>query len=443
MKVTVEKLPQCQAHLTIEADPEELEKAKDEAFQKLAPRLAVPGFRPGKAPRDIAERYLGKDLLLDEAISNLMPDLLLRALEEHGLKPYIPPQVEIKQRRPLIFTASVELEPQITLGDYRSIRVSRKPVVVQENQVEETLQRLLENHATWVPVTEARPVRLGDMVVLDITGSAAGQTFYSVQNKTAVLSEDTPIVVPGLATAIAGATIGVERKITLDLPQDFHIAHLRGQPAEFTVTVREAKEKRFPPLDDAFAQSLGDYPDLAALKEHIRKKLQEKMEAQARTDLEEAVLKEVIERSQVEFPPTMLKREMEYILKLRMDEVRRLGLDWQTYLKIMGLNQEDYNKKYLEPIARQRIQRFSILSKIGEAESITIEQQELEAKMEEARKEEKAKPRDCRASSEEELASIVYLNLITQKALERLVAIATAGSPSEAGSEEKDGNQQL
>jgi len=308
------------------------------------------------------------------------------------------------------------------------VRVNKEPVVVQESEIEEALQQLLEDHAEWIPPAEARPARLGDMVTMDVTGVAAGRTFYTRQNMTTVLSEEPALVAPGLATAIAGTEAGMEKKITLTLPEDFHVADLRGQPAEFTVTVHEIKEKRLLPLDDAFAKSLGDYPSLAALREEIRQRLEERKKAQAEADLAEAVIQKVVECSQVEFPPSMLKRELEILARRRAEEVhQKYGLDWQTYLRVLGLSQEDYYKT-LEPVARSRLQRFLVLQKVGEAESITLEPQELAAEVEKARKA-KGEASGRRQLSDKELQNRVSVALLTQKALDRLVAIATADDP--------------
>ena len=251
MKVTKEKVENSQAFLTIEMEPAEMETGMQEAYQHLVQKSNIPGFRKGKAPRVVVQRYLGKARLLEEALDHMVPRAYQQALKEQEIDPYAQPEVEITQPDPLIFKAIVPLMPTVTLGDYQSIRMSPEPVDIKEENIAVVLEELRHQHANWEPVDRA--LDYNDMAVIDINGKVEEKPYVQKLGAQYQVLKDSISPAPGFAAQIVGMKKEETKEFNLSFPADYPGSQVAGKEGNFNVKLHEIKEEKLPELNDDFA----------------------------------------------------------------------------------------------------------------------------------------------------------------------------------------------
>lgn len=436
MKVITENQSDAEVLLTIEASAEEMAQAKESAYRSLAPHVAVRGFRPGKAPRGMIERQIGQERLLTEALSDLLPRLYAQALEQARITPFADADMEIVQRDPAILKALVPLPPVVTLGDYRSVRLTREPVVVDDSEIDEELEELRERAAEWVPVAEPRPVRMGDRVVFDLRASSNGNMFIDRHGVDITVSEERGFILPGFVTELVGCEQNVERVISMTLPETFSVERLRGQPAEFAVTIREIKEKRLHEVDEEFAKEIAGLSTLEELRERLRRETMAAKEAVAEERFEQAIVNKLLEISRVDLPHVLVDEEIALLERRQIDRMREDGLDLDTYLKLSKQTREQFRAE-LAPSARKRVATELLLNIIAEAEGITVDASEVDAEIARASEESSEGHSDAlkHLSSETGRRAVTEL-LRRRKALERLKQVVSTEQASEGAPEE-------
>jgi len=354
MKVHMEEQSRRQVLLRVELEPQEMEAGLDRASRRLAGQVRVPGFRPGKAPRYLVERYVGRERLLAEALEDLLSSTYEKALRENGIEALASPRVEIVQREPLVYEAVVPLKPVVELGDYRELRLPPPRVEVTESEVEQALERLRYEEAPWEPVS--REVREGDLALLEVRGWVDDRLYIN-EDGAQYVARLGARPLPGFYHEILGLEKGQEKEFTLPFP-DGH--PFRGKQCRFKVRVLEVKAKNPLPLDDGLARSLG-FNSLSELREEIAGRIKARAEAEARREYEERVLDEVAERSRVEFPPVMVEWQLE---------------QWLREQNIAG--EEERLREELYPRAEKEVARTLLLDRIAEAEGVTVSEAELE-----------------------------------------------------------------
>jgi len=376
VQVTNEKTENSQTFLTIEMEPSELEESLENSYQSLVKKARIPGFRKGKAPRSVLERYLGKESLLEDALNNLVPDAYERAIKEQEIEAFAQPQIEITQTEPLIFKAIVPLKPQITLGDYQKIRVVPEPVEVGEDAVGDVLEQLRHQHATWEPVE--RPVDFGNMAVLDVDSSIEEEPFINQKGAQFRVLKDISFPAPGFAEQIAGMKKDEEKEFNLEFPSDYTRTELAGKEASFKVVVNEIKEEILPELSDEFAREVNpDYETLDKLREEISSEMRSRAEERNRLDYEEKVIDAVVDTAEVEYPPILVEAEIHQILNQRF---RQGSQELEGYLKAINKTEEELHEE-LHPVAIKRVARSLVLEKIIESENIKVEASEVDAEI--------------------------------------------------------------
>ncbi len=266
MKSTAKTIEHCQAELHIEAEESEYAAAQAEAFKYLAGRVEIPGFRKGKAPRQLVEKHVGRDAVVEEAIERLFPNLYEQALATHDIHPITTPHVHLEQREPPVFLAIVPLEPEVDLGDYRSVRVTPEEVSVTDEHVLSALDRLRESQAVLAPAE--RPLRFGDFASIDVQATVAEQPFLDHKAVTYEMVANSHMPLPGFAEALVGLSAGESKEFTLTVPEDFRITELAGKECRCSVTVQQVREKQLPELSDSMAESFG-FASLEALRERV------------------------------------------------------------------------------------------------------------------------------------------------------------------------------
>jgi trigger factor len=426
MKVSTEKLENCQIALNIEAEAEELGKSLSEAYHHLVNKVSIPGFRKGKAPRRILEQHIGKGALLEEALEHLVPQLYERAIKSEEIEPIAEPQLEIVQTEPLAFKAIVSLKPIVKLGDYHSLKLEPEPVEISDKQIKAAMEQIRQQQAILTPVD--RPVQFGDVITMNIEATIEDKPFLNHKDMMYEVSEKSDLPLPGFHQNLAGAEKNEERTFTLTVPADHRIKEFAGKECFFKVTVTEIKEKEVPQLDDELAQSAG-YDNLADMQEKLTADLKAKAEERGRREFRQKVLDAVIDLSQVEYPPVLEDGESDRLIE---DEARRFGFrEVQDYFNRTNRTKDEYREE-LRPIAKKRIVRSLVLDKIAEEEKVEIAASEVDNRVEEIIKDAKDIERMRQFFALPQVRESVEQSLLTDKTLDRLVQIASGSEEDKA-----------
>ncbi len=296
MKITVEKTPKSEAVLEVELDWEEVEKASDRAYRKLAQKYTVPGFRRGHAPRTMLERMIGKEAIYQEGLDDLMDQSYKRAISEHHLTPIGQADVDaqpLEPGQPYHFKATIPILTPVELGDYRSLHFDQPEVTVTDEDIAKVLADYQEQQAVWVPVE--RPAQLGDRVSVNLTLTVEEKTISDLKDNEFELTSERPGLFAGMDAEIVGMVEGETKAFTTTIPEEYTNKDLAGKEAHYSVTIKAIKQKELPPLDDELAKGAGKYQTLDELRQNIRQQLLTNRRTQAQRDLEAKILEAVTE----------------------------------------------------------------------------------------------------------------------------------------------------
>ena len=439
MKVSTERIPDSQIVLEIEVDEERLEQAKSSAYRRLAAKAKIPGFRPGKAPRNVVERHFGEHTILHEAIDGLMPQVYKEALEQEEIDPIDQAGYELVTETPLVAKFTVPVQPTVDIGDYASLRVPREPVVVEVERVQEGLESLRHRYATLEPV--ARPAEWNDIVRADVDGTVDGATLVHEEDAEFQLLEERTVSLPGFAEALIGREKGGAFEFEVTVPDDAPQEQMRGRPARYKVAIKEVKQEILPELDDEFARQVGEgFDSLAALRTRVEDDLRQALEQEDEQRYRDEVLETLVKRVRPEFPPILAEREVERLLQEQNNALQpknargnsREGLE--RYLQQAGKTEEELREE-LRPIAEARISRSLVLSEVTEAEHIAVTDAELEEEIDRLSSGAGEQADELRRLFSSEAAKEnLRRSLTTKQTVERLVEIASSeeATPVEA-----------
>lgn len=387
MSLQVEKLEKNMAKLTIEAAPEEFEKAVQEAYLKNKGKISIQGFRKGKAPRQMIERMYGAEIFFEDAANILIPEAYEKAVAESDLEIVSQPKidvVQIEKGSPFIFTAEVALKPEVTLGEYKGLEVEAADTTVTEEDVEKEINTERERNARTVSV-EDRPVADKDTVIIDFEGFVDGNAFEGGKGENYPLVIGSHSFIDTFEEQLIGAGIGDDVEVNVTFPEDYQAKELAGKPALFKVKIQEIKEKQLPELDDDFAQDVSEFDTLAEYKEDVKKKLTEKKEQDAKNAKEEAVLEKVIENAEMEIPEPMVEAQVRQMIEEFAGRIQQQGLSFEQYMQFTGLT-PDKMIEQMRPNALRRIQSRLVLEAIVEAEKIEVSDEKADQELEDMAK---------------------------------------------------------
>ena len=419
MKVSSEKVENCQVSLNIEVEADEMGKSLDEAYHRLVNRTSIPGFRKGKAPRAILEQHVGKDSLLREALERLIPQLYKQVVESEKIDPIAGPQIELTQNDPLIFKAIVPLKPEVKLGDYHNIKLKPEPIKIGDKEIEAAIESLQQEHAILLPVK--RSVQLGDFVTISIEASVEGKPFLNHKDLVYEVGDNPSFPLSGFASNLQGVKKSEEKAFSLKIPADYRIEEFRGKECAFKVMVTEIKKKQLPDLDDEFAQSC-NYADLTQLREQITADLRARAKEKSRLELRRKTVGVVVEGSSVDYPPILEDREIENLLN---DEARHLGYrEVEDYLNRINRTEEEL-RLALRPIAKKRVTNSLVLGKVAEEEKIEIATSEVDNKVEEMVGKAEDKEKMQRLLALPQVREPIAESLRIEKTIDRLVQIVS------------------
>lgn len=380
MKVTREKEENRQVVLNIEIEPAEMETELDLAYHRLAQRAEIPGFRKGKAPKEVLERHIGKDRLLQDALNNLLPGAYEKALKEQELEPVASPDIEITQTDPAIFKATVPLKPIVELGDYQSIRLKPEPPDTIDDELNNVIEQLRRQHGSWEPAE--RPAALDDLVTIDVDSQVEGKPFIVQQGVQYQILKSQNAPAPGFAEKLVGMKVGEEKEFTLLLPADYTQAELAGKEASFKVKVTEIKQLKLPELDDEFAAAVNpEMKTFDGLKERISTNLKLMAADRASREFEEKVVDAAVDLSQVDFPPILVETEIDRTLEQQARQLQASNMAMEEYLSRIGKSGEELREE-LRPAATKRIIRSLVLDRVAEAEKIEVNDADVDVEME-------------------------------------------------------------
>ena len=371
------------AKLTIEAGADELEKAIEKAYQKQKNKISIPGFRKGKVPRQMVEKMYGKEVFYEDAANELIPDAYDKALDECEEDIVSSPKIEVVQieaGKPFIFAATVALKPDVKLGKYKGVKVDKIDTTVTDEEIDEEINKERENNARNITV-EDRPVKDGDMTILDFEGFVDGEAFEGGKGEDYPLTIGSGAFIPGFEEQLVGAEIGKEVEVKVTFPEDYQAENLQGKEAVFKCTIKEIKEKELPALDDEFASEVSEFETMAEYRENVKKNLTEKKEKDAKNAKEEAAIQAVVEASEMEIPDPMLESQQKQMVDEFAQRITMQGLSMEQYFQFTGTNYQKMVEQ-VKPQALERIKSRLVLEAVVKAENIEVTQEEYEKELE-------------------------------------------------------------
>ena len=383
MSVQVENLDKNMVKLTIEVPAEELEKAIEAAYKKQKNQISVPGFRKGKVPRVMIEKMYGVGVFYEDAANTLMQQNYPSAVDESGVDIVSRPTVDVVQiekGKPFIFTAEVAVKPEVTLGKYMGVTVTKIDTSVSEDEVNEALEQQRNNNARTISVTD-RPVAVGDTAVIDFEGFVDGVAFEGGKGENHPLEIGSHTFIDTFEDQLVGKNAGDEVEVNVTFPEQYQAADLAGKPATFKVKINEIKTKELPELDDEFAQDVSEFDTLAEYKESLKKNLEEKKENEAKRTKEDEAVQKIIDKSKMDIHEAMIDTQCETMIEEFAQRIAQSGLSMDQYLQFSGLT-VDGLKEQVRPEALSRIQASLVLEQIAKDENIEVSDEDVNAEIE-------------------------------------------------------------
>jgi trigger factor len=383
MNVSWEKIEKNRGVLTVEVESEKFDEALDKAFRKVVKKVNVPGFRKGKVPRNIFEKRFGVESLYQDAVDILLPEVYAEAVKQSGITPVDRPEIDIVQiekGQPFKFTATVDVKPEVELGEYKGIEVEDKAVTVTEEDVQAELDKMRERHAELVVLEEGEEAKEGDIALIDFEGFKDGVAFEGGTGKNYSLVLGSKTFIPGFEEQVIGMKKGEEKELNLTFPEDYHNKDLAGQAVVFKVKVNDIKRKVLPELDDEFAKDVSEFDTLEELKKDIEATLLKRREEEKKQQIERTVIEKAAESAKVDIPQGMIRTEVDNLLRDFEMRLRQQGLTLELYTQFTGQTEESLREQ-MKPDAEKRVRNALVLEAIAKAENLTVSDEEFEEEL--------------------------------------------------------------
>lgn len=383
MKVEMTKKEANVVELKVEVPQEHLEQAIAKAYVKTRKDYSLPGFRKGKVPRNILEKRFGIEIFYEEAANILVQDTYSQIIEEQKLDPVDYPDIAVDQmdgELPFIYTATVTVRPQLKLGKYKGFKIAKDDVSVSDEDVETELKALQNSKARLIALDANALAAEKDQVIIDFVGRIDGVEFEGGTGTNYPLLLGSGAFVPGFEEQLIGAKQGDKVQVKLTMPEEYQAAELAGKEVEFDVDIKEIKRKELPALDDDFAKEVGDYETLAALKDFLRERLEDRAGHEAVQKLRQQVLEAVLEKVEVDIPEIMIKNEIEAMVRQMESRFAQQGLKLADYLEYAGKSLDDIGAE-MRPEAEKNVKTELLLDTVTQVENISVEEAEMETEI--------------------------------------------------------------
>lgn len=425
MSLQVEKLEKNMAKLTVEVPAAQFEEAMTTAFKKNKNKFNLPGFRKGKAPQAMIEKMYGPGVFYEDAANVVIDSTYAGAMEESGLDIVSRPEidvVQIEKGKEFIYTATVAVKPEVTLGEYKGLEVEKASAEVTDEDVEKELKKVQEQNSRLITV-EDRPVADGDQVVIDFEGFVDGAAFDGGKSEDYPLTIGSHSFIDTFEEQLIGKNIGEECEVNVTFPTEYHAENLAGKPASFKVTVKEIKYKELPELNDEFAGEVSEFETLDEYKADVKAKLLEAKQKQAATENENRVVEKAVANAAMEIPDPMIDGQVNNMIEDYARRMQSQGLSLEQYMQYTGMTIEKLQEQ-MRPQALKRIQTRLVLEAIVKAENIQVEDEAVDKEIAAMAEAYKMETDQVKAYMGEGGINQVKEDLAVQEAVDMIVAEA-------------------
>ena len=439
MSLQVEKLEHNMAKLTIESTSDELEKSLQKAYLKNRGKINVPGFRKGKAPRQLIEKMYGPSVFYEDAANDLIYEAYSNAVKEADFEITSRPKIDVTQiekGKPFIFTAEVAMKPPVELGKYKGVKVEKADTAVSAKEVDEEIKKEQERNARFTDIT-GRAVKKDDTVNIDYSGSVDGVNFDGGTAEGQELVIGSHSFIDTFEDQIIGKKIGDSFDVNVTFPEQYQEKSLAGKAAVFAVKLNGIKEKVMPELDDEFAGDVSEFSTMAEYKDDVKKKLAEKKEASAKAKKEDEIVKAIVADSKIDIPQAMIDKEAQQMIENYSNRLRQQGLSIEQYMQFTGMT-ADKLKDEMGKQAKLNIESRLVLEAVADAEKIEATDDEYENEVKKMAEQYHMEPDKFKDILGEEETKTLKKDIVIQKAVDLVLAESKEEKTAKKAAEEDD-----
>ncbi|MFW6278868.1 MAG: trigger factor [Bacillota bacterium] len=397
MEVTSKERDGNRLKIDVKVDSRTVDEALEEAYRKVVKEVSVSGFRKGKVPRQVLEAKFGEEILHKDALDILIPEAYSSAISEIGVNPIDRPDIEdyyIAKGEEATFTATVEVMPEVELGEYTDLEIEKPEVEIDEEEVESFLERMQDQHSQ-LGVTDKQKIEEGDTVIIDFTGTIDGEPFEGGSAEEFNLEIGSGQFIPGFEEQLIGEEVGTEVELDITFPDDYQADDLAGQEAQFDVTIKEIKEKIVPDLDDDFAKEVSDFDTIEEYREDIRERLKEQKKGEVEQEFDEKLFDAIAETAEVDIPETLVENELDRMLQRMSYSISQQGMNLDDYFEYTGMTEEDWRDQNYES-AYKSVRNELLLDAVAEEEEIEVTEEEVEEKITEIAEDSERDPEEMK-----------------------------------------------
>lgn len=424
MKVNMEKIEKNKVALEITIEAAKFEEGISRAYKKLAPKVNIPGFRKGKAPKAMVINQIGKEYLHEEALETILPEIYYEAIKEVNVEPIDRPQIDVKtmeEGQDVVLTAQVEVKPEVKLGQYKELEIAKPDEEVKAEDVAKELENQRLRNAQLVPIEEGNEISKGDIAQINFEGFIDEVAFPGGSGTDYPLEIGSGSFIPGFEEQLIGVKVGAEVDVNVSFPEDYQSSELAGKPALFKVKINSAKHKEIAALDDEFAKDVSEFETLEELKNDISNKLKQAAEKKAQQQIRQGVIDKVIENAEVEIPAVMIEKRIDAMIDNMAQRLQMQGLKMEDYMKYTNISLEQMREQNRVE-AEKSVKVDLVLETIAKAEDIKVSDEDMEKQIEEMAEQyhqDKESIRNILASQGG--IEMIQENMITEKAVDYLV----------------------
>ncbi len=382
MAVKMEQVEKNLVKLTFEISREELSRGIDMAYKKNMKKISVPGFRKGKVPKAVIEKYYGEEVFYDDAINFVLPEIYDEAVKEADIVPVARPEIdiaEINKGEPIEVTALVTTKPEVKLGKYKGIKIDKIEYTVSEEDIDNDIDAVRKKNARLITV-EDRAVENGDIAVIDFEGFVDDVAFPGGKGENYELEIGSGSFIPGFEEQLIGAEKDADVDVNVTFPEEYHAAELAGKAALFKVKVHEIKMREYPELDDDFASEVSEFETMADYRASVKEKLEKAAEERAKRETEDAIVEKAVEVSSVDIPAAMIEAQIDRMVNDFAQRLSYQGMNLDMYMQYTGSTMESFREGFKEQ-AEKQVRNSLVIEAIAKEEGIEANQEEVDEKI--------------------------------------------------------------